>query len=110
MIYNFWPIICDNFINIYAGRCRRHLKFTIVNGGYALRGHVIKNLTLQPDVRNPCRGQCVMESRCVSYNIGPQLNDKVICEPSDSDHYLNPQDLQPRSGFTYTGTEVMKTK
>ena len=49
-----------------------------------------------------------MQSRCVSYNIGPPINDKVICELSDSDHYLHPDDLKPRPGFTYTGTEVRK--
>ena len=102
-LYHFFVIFYK-----YTGSCRRHVKFSIVNGGYALQGHVIKNLTLQLDVRNPCRGQCVMESRCVSYNIGPQINNKVTCELSDSDHYLNPQDLKPRPGFTYTGTEVRK--
>ena len=67
---------------------------------------MIKNLTLQLDVRNPCRGQCVMENRCVSINVGPLINDKVICELSDSDHSLNPEDLKQRTGFTYIGTEV----
>ena len=67
---------------------------------------MIKNLTVPLNVRNPCRGQCVKESRCVSINIGPQINDKIICEQNDSDHSLHPKDFQPRSGFTYTGTEV----
>ena len=42
----------------------------------------------------------------MSINIGPVINDKVICELSDSDHYLHPEDLITRPGFTYTGTEV----
>ena len=67
---------------------------------------MIKNLTVPLNVRNPCRGQCVKESRCVSINIGPQIDDKIICELSDSDHSLHTKDFQPRSGFTYTGTEV----
>ncbi|XP_078351789.1 putative skeletal organic matrix protein 5 [Oculina patagonica] len=46
-----------------------------------------------------------MESRCQSINIGPPINDKVVCELSDSDHSLHPEDLKPRAGFTYTGTE-----
>ncbi|XP_078352336.1 putative skeletal organic matrix protein 5 [Oculina patagonica] len=46
-----------------------------------------------------------MESRCVSINIGPPINDRVVCELSDSDHSLHPEDLKPRAGFTYTGTE-----
>ena len=71
---------------------------------------MIKNLTLPLDERNPCRGQCVTESRCVSVNIGPQINDKVICELSDSDHSLHPEDLIPRSGFTYIGIEVSRQR
>ncbi|XP_020619987.1 delta-like protein 4 [Orbicella faveolata] len=46
-----------------------------------------------------------MESRCMSINIGPVINDKVICELSNSDHSLHPDDLKARPGFTYTGTE-----
>ena len=47
-----------------------------------------------------------MESKCVSVNIGPPANDKVVCELSDSDHLQHPGDLKPRHGWTYTGTEV----
>ncbi|KAL9953719.1 hypothetical protein ACROYT_G041178 [Oculina patagonica] len=90
----------------YQGTCRRHVKFTTENDGYALQGHVIKNLSLQlGQTRDPCRGQCVMESRCVSINVGPPINDRVVCELSDSDHSLHPEDLKPRTGFTFTGTE-----
>ncbi|KAL9953680.1 hypothetical protein ACROYT_G041133 [Oculina patagonica] len=46
-----------------------------------------------------------MESRCVSINIGPPINDRVVCELSDSDHSFHPEDLKPRAGFTYIGTE-----
>ena len=67
---------------------------------------MIKNLTLPLDVRNPCRGQCVMDSRCVSINIGAPKNYKVSCELSDSDHSLHPEDLKPRAGFTFISTEV----
>ena len=63
------------------------------------------NLTIS--VNMPCHHRCVMESRCVSVNIGPPLNDKVVCELSDSDHIQHPQDLKTRQGWTYRGiTEV----
>ena len=68
--------------------------------------HVIRNLTLTLDARNPCRRQCVMDGRCVSINIGAPINDKVICELSDSDHSLHPEDLKPRAGFSFISTEV----
>ncbi|XP_078351691.1 uncharacterized protein LOC144636371 isoform X1 [Oculina patagonica] len=85
--------------------CGRDVKFNTEKDGYALQGHVIKNLSLQLSTRDPCRGQCVMESSCVSINIGPPINNKVVCELSDSDHRLHPDDLKPRAGFTYTATE-----
>ncbi|XP_078352335.1 putative skeletal organic matrix protein 5 [Oculina patagonica] len=88
------------------GTCWRHVKFTTEKDGYALQSHVIKNLSLQlGQTRDPCGGQCVMESRCMSINIGPPINDRVLCELSDSDHSLHPEDLKPRAGFSYTGTK-----
>jgi len=47
----------------------------------------------------------------VSVNIGPPVNDKVVCELSDLDHIQQPQDLKPRQGWTYRGiTEVGQDK
>ena len=84
--------------------CRR-LKFLPPKSGYYLRNHVFLNLTI--GVYTPCHHRCVMESRCVSVNIGPPVNDKVVCELSDSDHIQHSQDLKPRQGWTYRGiTEV----
>ena len=86
--------------------CGRHVKYTAVIKGYALYGHVIQNLTLPVDIQDPCRTQCVMESRCVAINIGPHFGDHIICELSDSDGTEYPQDLKPRNDFIYIGTEV----
>ena len=86
--------------------CGRHVKYTAVIRGYALYGHVIQNLTLPVDIQDPCRTQCVMESRCVAINIGPHFGDHIICELSDSDGTEYPQDLKPRNDFIYIGTEV----
>ena len=82
------------------------MKYTAVIKGYALYGHVIQNLTLPVDIQDPCRTQCVMESRCVAINIGPHFGDHIICELSDSDGTEYPQDLKPRNDFIYIGTEV----
>ncbi|XP_078349292.1 uncharacterized protein LOC144634261 [Oculina patagonica] len=46
-----------------------------------------------------------MESRCMSINIGPPISNRIVCELSDSDQSLHPEDLKPRAGFTFTGTE-----
>ena len=86
--------------------CGRHVKYTAVIKGYALYGHVIQNLTLPVDIQDPCRTQCVMESRCVAINIGPHFGDHIICELSDSDGTEYPQDLKPRNDFIYIDTEV----
>ncbi|XP_078351748.1 uncharacterized protein LOC144636411 [Oculina patagonica] len=83
----------------------RSLKFTSPVDGYALVGHVIKNISLSVGMRSSCRGRCTLESECVSFNIGQPINDQVMCQLSDSDHTLHPEDLKPREGFTYRGTE-----
>ena len=57
------------------------------------------NLTI--GVYTPCPHRCAMESRCVSVNIGPLVNDKVVCELSDSDHIQHLQDLKTREGWAY---------
>ena len=42
----------------------------------------------------------------MSVNIGPVINDRVICELSNSDHWQHSEDLLKRRGWTYRGTEV----
>ena len=42
----------------------------------------------------------------MSVNSGPPINDKVVCELSDSDHMQHPEDLKSRCGWIYRGTEV----
>ena len=91
----------------YAGLCRS-LKFTTPIDGYALQGHVIKNIPLLVAMRDTCRDRCTMEGSCVSFNIGPPINDKVLCQLSDSDHTLHPGDLKRKGGFTYKGTQVCR--
>ena len=53
-----------------------------------------------------CEHRCVMERECVSVNIGPPIKDKKVRELSNSDHMQHPEDLKPRHGWTYTGTDV----
>ena len=83
--------------------CRR-LKFDDPVYGYALQGHVIVNLTIGKG--EFCRHRCTMESNCLSFNLGPQTNEKWVCELSNSDHMRHPGDMKTRQGFFYRGTEV----
>ncbi|XP_078381972.1 uncharacterized protein LOC144664667 isoform X4 [Oculina patagonica] len=88
------------------GLCRR-LYFVIKIDGHALQGHVFKNLSLRvvPEMRRVCTHECLMEPVCVSMNIGPPIQDEFVCELSNSDHLLHPNDLKQREGFMYLGTE-----
>ncbi|KAL9953934.1 hypothetical protein ACROYT_G041410 [Oculina patagonica] len=89
-----------------GGDSCRSLNFNSPVQGHALEGHVIKNISLSVGMRSSCRGRCTMESNCVSFNIGSPINDQVMCQLSDSDHTRHPEDLKPREGITYRGTEV----
>ena len=93
---------------IIAGLCRR-IKFSTWISGYALKYHVIKNLSLFPipSIHSACKNQCIMDPVCVSVNIGPPTKDKFICELSDSDHIRHPKDVKRREGFMYMGPEVI---
>ncbi|XP_078373999.1 uncharacterized protein LOC144658644 [Oculina patagonica] len=81
----------------------RHLKFTPPIQGFALQGHILKNLSI--GIYASCKDLCTMESRCVSFNLGPPINDRRVCELSDSDNTQHPDDLIPREGFVYRSTE-----
>ena len=48
----------------------------------------------------------VVFCECVSYNIGPMINNKMACELSNSDHLQHPEDLKPRKDWIYRGTQV----
>lgn len=98
---------CRWVLSLFVGLCRS-LKFTTPFNGYALQGHLIKNISLHVGTNYPgiCKDRCTMESYCVSFNIGPPIKDKVVCELSDSDHTQHPIDLVRRQGFMYRGTEV----
>lgn len=86
-----------------SGLCRS-LKFTSPVKGYALVGHVIKHLSI--GIHASCKNLCTMESQCVSINIGPPINGKVVFELSNSDDKSHSEDLKAKEGFTYRATQV----
>ena len=67
---------------------------------------MIKNISLSVALRDTCKNLCTIEDTCLSVNMGPPINDKVLCQLSDSDHMQHPGDMKQREGFTYRGTEV----
>lgn len=92
------------YFHLPTGGCSRFVKFVSPVNGHALDGHMFKNLTI--GTYTQCEELCVREKECVSVNIGPTTNDGVICELSDSDHLKHLENLKPRNGWTYRGTEV----
>ena len=93
-----------NFIFLFVGSCRS-VKFLPPKHGYYLEGHVILNLTIETQIRS-CEHHCVMESECVSVNIGPPIDNKINCELSNSDHFQHPEDVIRRPDWTYGATGV----
>lgn len=86
--------------------CRR-LKFLEPRDGFALIGHVIKNISLPVGIRrySQCRNWCTMEDRCASINMVPREKDEIICQLSYSDQLQHPNDLKPTAGLIYRGTK-----
>ena len=103
-----YNILTRPWCNFLVDGCRRRLKFLPPDDGHYLADHVFLNLTT--GIYTPCHHRCVMESRCVSISMGALVNDKVVCELSDSDHIQHPQHFKPRQGWSYRGiTEVPMT-
>ena len=67
---------------------------------------MIKNISLNMGMGETCKERCTMEDTCASINVGSLLDDRVLCQLSDSDHVRHPGDLKPKQGFHYRNTEV----
>ncbi|KAL9956969.1 hypothetical protein ACROYT_G038540 [Oculina patagonica] len=81
----------------------RILEFEPSIDGQSLFNHVIETyLTVS---QNDCELKCYMDNECMSINFGPGASGAYLCELSDSDHDLHPDDLQQRDGFIYRPTE-----
>ena len=53
------------------------------------------------------RYECLMESNCVSVNVGPpDKNGLRVCQLSDSYHIQHPEDLKARERSLYRATQV----
>ena len=76
-----------------------------MNDSYLYR-HVNKSYVIETKAH--CEHKCYFDADCMSTNTGILDNGKFLCELSDSDHKLHPEDLKFREGFTYTATEVRR--
>ena len=87
-----------------CGQNNRRITFLTPVGGFYLEGHVFSNHSVELNL--DCQDQCALARECVSYNIGPKINNKMACELSNSDHLQHPEDLKPRKDWIYRGTKV----
>ena len=88
---------------IVIGDCRT-LNFKTRVEGSSLFGHVVRSYLINS--QDDCELKCYIEDKCMSINFGPGDNGAHLCELSDSDHDLHPEDLKKRDGFIYRSTEV----
>ena len=74
-------------------------------GNKALQGHVFKTEWASSDAH--CRSKCFLDGRCIAYSFGLAANGKKdMCELSNSDHVMHPNDLVPREGTIYRRAQV----
>ena len=91
----------------YSGGCKT-LEFQSHVSQKALKGHVIKSVQVTSD--GSCMDECFAETRCASYNLGPFQGDLRICELSDSNDVLHPEDLQQQHGYLFRAVKVKSNK
>jgi hypothetical protein len=84
------------------------MDFKVTFEGRTLTNHVFKTERATNDAH--CETQCFMDDRCISYSFGTLANGtKYMCELSDSDHIMHPEDLVYRPGVIYRSAQVRKT-
>ena len=87
-----------------CGQSNRYITFLTPARGFYIEGHAFSNHSVELSL--DCQDQCVLARECVSYNIGPMINNKMACELSNSDHLQHPEDLKARKDWFYRGTKV----
>ena len=97
--------VCE-FCCSLLGVCRmRTIEFLPPKKGHYLKNHVVSNITIGTSFRE-CEHHCLKTRECVSVNIGPTIDHKIICELTNSDDIQHLEDLIVRPGWTYVATEV----
>ncbi|XP_031570608.1 neurogenic locus Notch protein-like, partial [Actinia tenebrosa] len=72
--------------------------------GKALKNHVIKTEQATNDAH--CESKCFIDDRCIAYSFGKDKdNQKQMCELSESDHVMHPDDLVDREDTIYRRAE-----
>ncbi|CAH3183403.1 unnamed protein product [Porites lobata] len=72
---------------------------------WAALGTWLHNIVTANQAHISCEAECLHRKECVAINIGPTIEGIKVCELCNSDHLQYPNDLKPRRGWTYRGTE-----
>ena len=92
-----------------CGQNNRRITFLTPVRGFYLEGHVISNHSVELNL--DCQDQCALARECVSYNIGPTINNKLTCELSNSDHLQHPDSMaQPnfKNSLSLCSNDLLK--
>ena len=88
----------------------RSLRFKRSEGERAPRRYVFKEIYLpmgEEFMTHDCRYECLMESNCLSVNIGPPNETGFrLCQLSDFDHAQHREDKEIKKGFILWASEV----
>lgn len=100
--------LCSTYISIsfqfQDGRCTL-VKLLAVRHDKSLNDHVLTSYPVAKE--DDCQLKCFMHELCVSYNLGPVLDNGIRdCEISKSDEFRDPQNMTDRPGYFYRGIEV----
>ena len=54
-----------------------------------------------------CRLKCYIHDDCMSINVGKLEEGQYLCNLSNSDHEIHPEDLKMENGYVYTAVTVI---
>ena len=61
---------------------------------------------IQIETASVCEINCYMEADCASFNLKPLQDGTYLCELSDSDRVIHPEDIKYKEGTVYKSFKV----
>ncbi|XP_031559900.1 neurogenic locus notch homolog protein 2-like [Actinia tenebrosa] len=100
----FYQVLHSTSLLVNADACGKDMVFKETLEGKTLANHVFKTVRATNDAH--CESQCFLDDRCISYSFGTSASgEKHMCELSDSDHFMHPEDLVHRPGVIYRSAQ-----
>jgi hypothetical protein len=93
-----------SFIIVDAEGCKS-MTFKETFLGKTFKNHTLKTERVIDD--RHCKAKCFIDDRCIAYSFGTNEKQEAnMCELSDSDHVMHPEDLVDRPDTIYRRAEV----